>query len=178
MAKIGLSAPWIIFYRKLEAMFKYDAGVKVIYDEDQNCVTLYVDDGDKADALMKLLPSEKVFGEVKLTIKIVPGNEQHALGALSANTFDVAFFDNPVLSYVRVVSGVLTNDLIYVVFRKEVVQYWTDDLGDINGVCSTLYQYIAKDIFENTGFENVFYCTDTEEPRICDMLGAPLGEWP
>ena len=52
--------------------------------------------------------------------------------------------------------------MTYVVFKKEVVQYFNDSLGDIHGVCSTLMQDIAKDIFEDT--EGVYFCTDTENP--------------
>ena len=59
--------------------------------------------------------------------------------------------------------------MTYVVFVKEVVQYFNDDLGDANGVCSTLYQDIAKRLFTST--EGVFFCTNTNGsvalPCIC-----------
>ena len=48
-------------------------------------------------------------------------------------------------------------EVLYVIFQKEVVQFFTDDLTDIYGLCSTLYQDIAKDVFENVG--GVFFCT-------------------
>lgn len=179
MAKIGLSAPWVIFYREIEAMFRYDSEVKVLFDEENKFITLHVDNGEKADALSRLLPSEKVFGDVTLTIKILPANGPLKVNDICPeNVFYKAFDGNKALVYIRTVSGVFSNTLIYVVFKKEVIQYWTDDLGDINGVASTLYQNIARDIFENSGFENVYYCTDTEDPPICDMLSSPLGEWP
>ena len=66
------------------------------------------------------------------------------------------------------------NPITYVVFVNEVVQYFNDDLGDVYGQCSTLYQEIAKDVFGET--EGVFFCTDVEEPVYA--LGKPLGEWP
>ena len=43
------------------------------------------------------------------------------------------------------------------VFAKEVVQYWNDSLSDPYGKVSTLYQDIAKDIFEDT--DGVMFCT-------------------
>ena len=50
------------------------------------------------------------------------------------------------------------------VFEKAVIQFFNDDITDINGVESTLYQNVAKEIFEDdvkTG--SIFFCTDTDE---------------
>ena len=53
------------------------------------------------------------------------------------------------------------NDFNFVVFVPEVVQFYNDDLGDINGLCSTLYQDLAKDLFgEEAG---IYFCTDKVE---------------
>lgn len=41
---------------------------------------------------------------------------------------------------------------------NKVVQYFNDDLGDAHGVCSTLYQEIAKDVFGE--HEGIFFCTN------------------
>ena len=51
----------------------------------------------------------------------------------------------------------MTNPLTYVVLKKEVVQFFNDNLNDIHGLETTLYQTIAKDVFDGTG---VFFCTD------------------
>ena len=59
----------------------------------------------------------------------------------------------------------------YVVFENKVVQFFNDDLSDIHGNKSTLYQEIAKDIFGDC--DNIYFCTDTKEE-----IGKPLGEWP
>lgn len=57
------------------------------------------------------------------------------------------------------VDGIMTNPMTFIVFQNKVVQYWNDDLGDINGNCSTLYQTVAKDVFGDV--EGIFFCTDT-----------------
>lgn len=180
MAKLKLSAPWIIFYKEIEAMFKFDPAVKVIYDEDKNEVKLYVEGAQKADALTQLLPTEKAFGNVVMKITVVPANK---LKAVKEGLYEAAFEGNSALSYVRSATGIFTNPITYVVFKKEVVQFWTDDLGDINGLRSTLYQDIAKDIFGET--QGIFFCTDdTEEINAFEcnnnglVVGMPLGEWP
>lgn len=172
MAKLNLSAPWIVFYREVEAMFKHDGEVHVVYDEDNMELYLYVDRAAKAAALAKLLPAEKDFGAVKLKITVVPANDEQAEDI--RDIYGAAFYGNPALSFIRNVHGIFSNGLKYVVFRKEVVQYWVDDLGDIYGQRSTLYQDIAKDIFGEA--DGVFFCTDAEDPKM--ILGYPLGEWP
>lgn len=177
MAKLKLSAPWIIFYHELEAMFKKDRGVRVIFDEDENVVSLYVESTDRADALAQILPEEKDFGAVKLKIRIVPANPED-IEPNPENLWNRAFFGSPVLSYIQKIRGIFSNDITYVVFVNEVVQYYNDSLSDVNGLCSTLYQEIAKDIFLPQ--EGVFFCTDVPDtqPIVKNSCGKPLGEWP
>ena len=61
----------------------------------------------------------------------------------------------------------------YAVFQSKVVQFFNDDMSDINGNCTTLYQEIAKDVFSGRA-EGVFFCTAAEGKN----LQKPLGEWP
>lgn len=155
MAKIGLSAPWIIYYREINALFEQDPEIHVVYDEDKNELKLFVDNSSKAEALRELLPVEKEFGNVVLKIDVIPSNKKvSACGGL----FETAFANNPILSEVQVIRGIFSNDLYYVIFVNKVVQYFNDSLEDAHGVCSTLYQDIAKRIFENR--QNVFFCTE------------------
>lgn len=169
MAKLKMSSPWILFYKEVEAMFKFDSEVNVVYDEDATELKLYVDNSDKAEALSQLLPVEKIFGNVTLKVTVIPNNQSASLKApryhartlaFNSNIFNVAFAGNEAFCYTKTFTGIYNNPLTYVVFRREVVQYFTDDLGDINGIASTLYQNIAKDIFVNLEVP-VFYCTDT-----------------
>ena len=154
MAKVNMSSPWVIFYRKIEAMFEKDPDVVVKYDEEENKVRLYVKESEKADALNKLLPKRVTFGNVSLLIEVIPANYE---GKSKIQLLDIALSGNPALDYIKTMDtqmGVMN----YVVFRNEVVQYFADNMGDAHGVCSTLYQEIAKDIFGNT--DRIFYCTN------------------
>lgn len=174
MAKLKLSSPWEIFYKEIQAMFSEDPCVHVVFDEDNYEVRLYVDGTAKADALSQILTSGKVFGNVSVNVTVIPSNNTTASGVYPvAKLYQAAFEGNRALSYIRVVDGIFTNDLCYVVFKNKVVQYFNDDLGDANGLCSTLHQELAKDIFEPA--EGVFYCTDVPEDFY---VGVPLGEWP
>lgn len=171
MARVSLSPPWIIFYKEVEELFKDDPGVRVLYDEKENEIKLYVEDGEKAEALSVLLPETKTFGSVTMIINVIPGNDYVKT---KTSLYEAAFKGNPILSYIKTIKGIFTNDLHYVVFVKKVVQYFNDDLGDVNGMCSTLYQEIAKDVFGER--EGVFFCTDAGMDGV--SVGKPLGEWP
>ena len=166
MAIVKLSAPWIIFYRKVEAMFKYDPNVNVVFDAENYNLKLFVYGTEKAEAIQKLLPSKKIFGEIEMLITVVRSNPEIKMSngktrryhMYHNDIFDEAFEGNPAYCYEANASSELPFDIHYVVFAKRVVQYYNDDIGNVNGVCSTLYQDIAKDIFVTE--PNVHFCTD------------------
>jgi hypothetical protein len=167
MENTKLSAPWITFVHEITALFADDPEVKVKYDEESNIVKLYVSNVDKAGALEKLIPLKKEFGNVSLTIEIIPAN----LGECSVEElFAKAFAGNPALSYTTSYDNPLGH-LTYIVFKKEVVQFFNDQLDDVNGNKSMLYQEIASDVFG--GDHKAFYCTEADR-----SLSKPLGEWP
>lgn len=180
MALLKLSSPWVIFYKKINAMFEDDPEIKVVFDEEENIVKLYVDNPDKADALSQVLPKEKEFGAVTLKIEVVPANKEATERANTANKLrtvlrgnefeslngellENALIGNPAFLYAKTITGVFTNPITYIVFMNKVVQYYTDSLSDINGFTSTLYQDIAKDIF--LPFDGIFYCTEAPYMR-------------
>ena len=156
MARLRLSPEWDMYYRKLSALFDRDEEVRIVYDEANVNIKLYVDNANKADALAQLLPIEKKFGNVTLTIEVIPCNTTKK--AKGETVYHDAFEGNPILSYIKVVEGVFANNITYVVFTKEVIQYFNDSLADIHGICSTLAQDISREVFE--GAEGVFFCTD------------------
>ena len=154
---IKLSAPWVTYFRKLEALFGEDPDIDVRLDEDKYIITLYVKGNDKADALNQLLPYKKEFGGVTVGINVVPANEDDLS---KEDLFSIAFRGNPAFSYMTSIDGILSNRFTYVVFKNKVVQFYNDNLGDVHGFCSTLYQDLAKEIFENE--KGFYYCTDIE----------------
>ncbi len=156
MARLNLLSPWVRFYHELSAMFRYDPDIKIILDEDHDEIKLYVDSPQKAAALQELLPAEKTFGNVRVVVTIIPGNSINTRE--DGNVFERAFDGNPAFVCSKVIDGILSNPLMYVVFDNVVVQYYTDNLGDIHGVRSTLYQDIAREIFNP--IDGVYYCTD------------------
>lgn len=153
---LKLSSPWVTYYNEIKALFGEDPDIRVEYDEDENEVKLFVEDQEKADALSQLLPPAKAFGNVVMKITVIPANR---LKESQSVLFEKAFKGNPAFSYMASAESIYCNPITYVVFKNKVVQFWNDNLGDINGNMSTLYQNIASDILGET--TNVFFCTDT-----------------
>lgn len=156
MEKVKLSPPWDTFVHEIYALFDEDPDVSILFDRDEMEVKLYVESQKKADALMQLLPTEKEFGNVMLKITVVPVD---VLGDSIEDLVTAAFEGNPVLSEIRSITSLL-GSFSYAVFRKEVVQFYNDQLDDIHGNKSMLYQEIAKDVLGQQ--EGIFYCTDVE----------------
>ena len=157
--QLNLYAPWVIYYRELEALFGADPAISITYDNDNRIVKLFVTGEEKAEALSQLLPTEKAFGNVTLKIMVIPANALKAADEFSL--FQKAFEGNPAVAYTQSIPGLYTNILNFIVFKPEVVQYHDDSMGDINCLCTTLHQDIAKRIFgERSG---IFFCTDKKD---------------
>lgn len=153
---VGLSAPWVTFYREIQALFAKDPEIDVKYDEDNTKINIYVSNSRKADALAKLLPESRTFGNVTVEVNIIPGNEEENI----RDTLRDAFYGNPVLSYITPARLPGGNIVSFVVFRNEVVQFFNDDMSDLYGNKSTLYQEIAKDLFGS--LDQVYFNTNIE----------------
>lgn len=164
MAKLNLSPPWVVYYRKLSAFFKEDSEVHVVYDDVEMEVKLYVENADKATALEKMLPKEQEFGNVKLYVTIVPAN-----GLTTTTGYDIlkAFEGNGAVHETHVVDGFMQNKMTFIVFKKVVVQWFSDSIGDWHGLTSSLYQDLAKDIFGD--ISGVFFCTDNGMDEKIEM---------
>jgi len=158
--KLTVSAPWFIHYRKLQAMFLEDPQVTVKFDQDNYEVKLYVDDADKAEALGKILRNSIDYGTITLKVTVIPPNYTDTN---IRDLYEKALEGN------GAVSDYLTNQVIgknYVIFKNEVVQYFSDDLSKANSVTSTLYENIAEDIFIDRA--EMGYSTELGENVIRD----------
>jgi len=157
---LGLQAPWVTFVNELEALFDKDPEITVDYDADDEIVSILVDNADKADALTELLPAEIPFGNIVLTIEVIPANKETNDNEW-VQLFKRAFAGNPIVKdIVTVDPDMFSFGATYILFSKEVVQFFNDDLSDYNGLCSTLYEDIADDVLGAP--LGVYYCTNKE----------------
>ena len=168
MNKTKLSPPWITYVHELEKMFEDDNDISIRYDDDEKTVYMFVKSKDKADALNRILKHKVEFGKTALKINIVEPNDDE-MDILDA--FITAFAGNDAFEYVMPVESPFGTQQ-FVVFKNKVVQFFNDQIDDINGNKTTLYQEMAKDIFKDD--LAVHYCT---MPKDQDLV-KPLGEWP
>lgn len=152
---IKLSPPWVTYCRQIEAMFGEDPDVIVESNEEERTITLMVKGNEKASAIESLLPNKKDFGNESVSIFVIPMDSKDWL---PIDVYRKAFEGNQAVSFITSVEDVFTNPIYYIVFKKEVVQFYNDNMADIHGLTSTLYQDIAKEIFENK--KGVNFCTD------------------
>ena len=174
MSIVNLSAPWIEYYRKLEAMFEGDNSVKVVYDAQDMLCDLFVDGEEKADALTKLLKPSVKFGNITMPVVVHQANdisELYGVKSYSRKPYrtrplvpyadDIhckAFIGNVSMNFIEYAYGPGGAVFTYVIFAPRVVQYFADDTSSYYGLKTTLYEDIAREIFiEEPG---VFYCTN------------------
>lgn len=155
--KLGLSSPWCTYYKKINELFKDDPEIHIEYDNDAPSIKLFVDNAKKAAALTKLIPDQRTFGNVVLNIYVIPADNEDDI---TTDDIKAAFEGNPAFSYLGVRDLPMTPPANFVVFKNKVVQFFNDDLTDINGNCSTLYQNIAFEVLNVP--KNTYFCTDVE----------------
>lgn len=158
-----LSPPWYTYHRKLRALFGEDPeiSIKEMGDlgEGKFVIMILVSNKQKAQALKSLIINPVSMGNITITLTIL-GPEEDSIGesTLNANIVKTAFDGNPIFE--KMVSknycGIEFN---YCVFKKEVIQYWNDDISDYRGICSCLAADIAREILVPT---DVSYCTYSE----------------
>lgn len=176
--RFKISPPWVLLTKKLEALF--DPDPMIAFNVDYNAdggphVILATNDGEKAAALVKILPEEINYGGVKLHIGVDCPNMANLAFPNNKVLFETAFKGNPIFAYAMSPydDGYNWIPMVYVVFKNCVVQFFADNLNDCHGVISTLYQEIADEIFGYGDVTGVYFNTDIEA-----NLGKPLGEWP
>lgn len=171
MANLKLISPWRNYYHEIQAFFKEDPYVTVVFDEDNMEIKLFVQASDKAEALTQILNPEKTFGETTVKVTVIPANTAtRDLKLMMKSMIDAEEFErvinialdcNRLFNDIRVIKGLLGFNAIYVLFNKTVIQYYNDNIGDLNGVKSTLAEDIARDIFVQ--HPGIFYCTNVSD---------------
>lgn len=154
---VDLSAPWITYYEKLYLLFKKDPEVSVAFKQNgdgDKKIEIYVSNNRKAEAISKILPCYVSFGNVIVPIIVLPSNDENEDWIYN---FMDAFDGNEIIDDVVQDAG-LTRDMNYIVFRKEVAQYYNDNIQSVDGLSSTLYEDIAREIFKDAP-AGTFFCT-------------------
>lgn len=158
MSNFGLMGPQYLYAAKLRAFFNEDDGVIVKNDAEK--ITVYVSDPIKADALTELLPSRLQFGNIVCSLEVIPGNEPiiQEEGEGKASLIAKALNGNRSVCYIKEFELATGGRVTYVVFEPWVVQFYTDDLTDVNGYETTLMEDLAYELFG--GDAGLNFCTE------------------
>ena len=156
MNGVKISPPWTTYYRELVELFKKDKEIFIEFDKNKNEIEITTTKYEKSLALKKVLPCEKDFGGVKLKINVV--YKEPKMDAI--NAFKELAINNPIFKYTYVFPT-SANPIAYVVFAKEVVQYWNDDMSDPHGITSTLYENLAREVFSENPV--IIFSTDSDK---------------
>ena len=150
--KFDLQSPWVIFARKISAMFGLDPEIKIRFgqiEEDKYELKLLVDNTHKACAIDKLLEKANVlvqdFGGVILETNVIYSNENSDI-----SLFQTAFAGNKIFDRIERCQAPGT-ELDFVLFESKVIQIFTDDMFDFYGIDSCLAEDLARDIFNGEG---------------------------
>lgn len=156
--ELKLSAPWHVFAEKMKTLFEGDKDITVTCaDDDIHMIKVLVDSQDKYEALVKLLPTIKEFGNVKVLINVVPSNKTKTRREL----FETLFKDNPVFSTILTKMTPADIEATYVMFKPKVAKYYADNLSDPWGYNNELYADIAREVFDDA--VGIMFSTDMEE---------------
>ena len=158
---VNLSPPWVTYANEVNAMFRDEFDVNVRTSDDGYTINLYVKKADKAAALTKLLKPTVKFGNITVKVIVIPANKEDTTDVDSMKVVDLyktALKDNMAFEEIIERAEGLPFAMNYVVFRNQVVQFYNEDLSDHLGMCSTLYQTIADDIFNRDQYP-IFFST-------------------
>lgn len=172
--KLRLSPPWVVYQRQAKALFENDPDVVIETAQGKEGpeITLYVAKPLKVAALARILPECRDFGGVKCRINIVPGNGATAMPKAPEDAAELAmaaFGENGAVAEIRQVSKGLFRGIAYVAFKRAVVQFPADNLGDINGNWNGLYETVAREVCERA--YGICFCTT-------GSTNLALGVWP
>lgn len=161
--KVGISAPWVLLYKKIRAMFDQDTELEItelqqLIGTANYAFSIGSRNTAKLKAIEKILKSEYVIGNIKLFINF-EYQENGDSNVITDIDIQTAFAGNPILSDVKKTDDIVIRDgMVFVLFEPEVVQFFNDDLSDYYGNYNGLAADIAKEIFvEQT---NIKYGTD------------------
>lgn len=161
MIKTKLSPPWITYYRKIQQLLSQDSDVFLMFDQEEMIIRIYVGNAAKAQALEQLMVQNAAFGNVTVSVEIIPPNERPAATGLSV--YEEAFAGNPVFMGTREITLPVAGSLRYVVWTRDVAQFYNDNLADYNGNTTVLMEEIAREVLIPE--PGVFHCT-------ADLIGS------
>ena len=121
---------------------------------------ILISDKEKAKAIKAILPQNVKMGNIEIDLAILGPDEDDIdpLDKSDSEIYEKAFSENPIFEKTAVRSfGPFETS--YCIFKKEVIQFWNDDLYDYYGNYSRLASDIARELFNPSEIQ---YCISAE----------------
>ena len=155
-----MSPPWYEYYRKVLNLFQGDKDIKIsdldkVSDSEYN-FSIESQNGDKIQAIEKLIGRSTVIGNVTVTIDYKCAEVENESWA---KTLETAFTGNPLFKEVIAERDpILQVTFYYAVFARDIVSFWNDNLADYSGNM----HYIAADLADEvvSAKTGVNFCTE------------------
>lgn len=161
MANVGLQSPWVTTYNKIRVLLNRDSDLTIsrLSGDDNGVYTFTVSstNAPKIIALEKIIKNEFVFGNVTLKIQFLVENPEK--DGITVDDFKNAFNGNNIISKIETVKNPVGVPQTFVMFGREVIQFYNDDISDFYGNFNGLGEDIAREIF-NPVDASISYCTD------------------
>lgn len=151
-----MNPPWATLWSQINAAFAGDALVSVNPPDDSAnpfVIVLTVNDYTKAVAIASLLKARHDFGNVSVVVKVC-NRQGSQIGGVSPNSADelslivrVAFNGNLLLTDV-VVRDLMGRQRVFPVIAKTVIQFYNDDLSELNGNYNAVAAAVLSEICE------------------------------
>lgn len=165
---VKLSPPWYGWTNEVKAIFAEDAEIEVADLEETNGRGGYVlaidaKTADKADALRVLLPFVKNFGNINVGIEISLNGTPIDFVGDRTSIPDAINWVNKLFKGGANVEGqcyeMFGGYVGFVVCPAEIVQFYNDDITDVNGNTTMLFADAARDVLEVPAGVN--FCTES-----------------
>lgn len=164
MANVGLQSPWVTTYGKIKALLVRDPDLnisKITESEGVYTFNISSTNANKICALEKIIKNEFTYGNVVLKINFLVENTEEEGNTITANDLRNAFTGNGVVSKIETVTNPVGIDQTFVLFERDVIQFYNDDISDFYGNFNGLAEDIARELFNDAGPE-INYCTDID----------------
>jgi hypothetical protein len=138
-----LSPPWEIHTRKVRELFREDEAVDaVVYDPDEQTIKVFVQGNDKAESLQRIIRDRLAFGNVNVTVTVIPSNKEPD----ETEDYRRAFESNPLFTGVLRGETPSGDEVGFAVFEPEVAQFFSDDISSPFGLTTMTVEQLAKDV--------------------------------
>lgn len=159
---LGIEAPWYTYYKKIYNLFSGDSELTIDDElgefEDGNYEFMISSkNGDKLNAIEKVLGYGRDFGGVKVIIKYGYENKPEDNWA---EIYKTAFDGNPLFQEVVEYEMPLLGTNTYAIFKKNIISFYDDNLSDYHGNSHFIVADLVKDVIASP---EVFICTSNED---------------